>query len=133
MELDYLDHINAYGDNIVRLYNFDKSQALKFCNILHQTLIVAQKNLVLDTVDFIQGRNCSLTLRLSETDEGITSEDNKKFFCDLTLATYENMLLLLQPFCKKETKAYQYLYDVDSLTDFLFTPNGSWEEEDLVN
>jgi len=130
MELDYIDHINAYGDNIVRLYNFDKSQAVQFCKILHQTLLIDQKELHLHTLDFVQARNCSLVLRLSETDEGITSSNSKSFFCDLTVRSYENMLALLEPFCKKETKAYQFLYDVDSLTDFLFTPNGSWEEEE---
>ncbi len=133
MELDYIDHINAYGDNIVRLYNFDKSQALQFCQIVHQRLVVDQKELDLITLDFIQARNCSLVLRLSETDEGITSDDDDAFFCDLTIAGYKNMLALIEPFCKKDSKAYQYLYDVDSLTDFLFTPSGSWEEEKEID
>jgi hypothetical protein len=126
MELDYIDHINAYGDNIVRLYNFDKSQAMLFCNILHQNLIVDQKELELCKLDFIQARNCSLVLRISATDEGITSSDNQSFFCDMTKEGYKQMLILLEPFCLKETKAYQLLYDIDSLTDFLFSPNGSW-------
>jgi hypothetical protein len=65
-------------------------------------------------------------LRISSLDEGITSSDNKIFYCDLTISGYEQMLLLLEPFCKKETKGYQMLYDIDSLTDFLFSPSGTW-------
>jgi hypothetical protein len=67
MLLDYIDKINEFGDNIVRLYDFDRSQADKF-----------------------------------------------------------RLISLLAPFCKKETKGYQWLYDVDSKTDFLFSPGGTW-------
>ena len=126
MELDYIENFNEYGDNIVRLYNFDKLQAIQFCQILHQNIIVNKKQLDLATIDFIQARNCNLILRVSDTDEGITSIDNKVFYCDLTIRAYEQMLLLLEPFCKKETKGYQWLYDIDSLTDFLFSPSGTW-------
>ena len=126
MELDYIDNFNEYGDNMVRLYNFDKLQAIMFCEILHQHVIISKKELDLTTLDFIHARNCSLTLRIAEIDDGITSTDNKIFFCDLTLAAYENMLRLLQPYCIKECKGYQYLYDIDSLTDFVFSP---WGEE----
>ena len=126
MELDYIENFNEYGDNIVRLYNFDKLQAIQFCQILHQNIIVNKNQLDLATIDFIQARNCSLMLRVSDTDEGITSPDNKVFYCDLTIGGYEQMLLLLEPFCKKETKGYQMLYDIDSLTDFLFSPSGTW-------
>jgi len=126
MELDYIENFNEYGDNIVRLYNFDKLQANKFCQILHQNIIVNKSQLDLATIDFIEARNCSLMLRISSLDEGITSSDNKIFYCDLTIIGYEQMLLLLEPFCKKETKGYQMLYDIDSLTDFLFSPSGTW-------
>jgi hypothetical protein len=126
MELDYIENFNEYGDNIVRLYNFDKLQAIQFCQILHQIIIVNKSQLDLSTIDFIEARNCSLMLRISSLDEGITSSDNKIFYCDLTISGYEQMLLLLEPFCKKETKGYQMLYDIDSLTDFLFSPSGTW-------
>ena len=31
----------------------------------------------------------------------------------------------LEPFCNKETKSYQYLYDLDNPTDFIFSPSGT--------
>ena len=34
MELDYIDNLNEHGDNVVRLYNFDKSEAIKFSELI---------------------------------------------------------------------------------------------------
>ena len=126
MQLDYIDKINEFGDNIVRLYDFDRAQADKFRQIVTQSIIVEKKQLDLSTVDFIQARNCNLVLRISDEDEGIWRSTKTKFYCDLTIEGYQLMISLLAPFCKKETKGYQWLYDVDSKTDFLFSPGGTW-------
>lgn len=126
MQLDYIDRINEYGDNIVRLYDFNSKEADKFRKIVHQTIVLNKEPLELSTIDFIVPRNCNLTLRISAEDEGITTSDKMHFFCDMTIAGYERMIALLQQFCNKETKGYQYLYDIDSQTDFLFSPAGTW-------
>jgi len=126
MQLDYIDKINEFGDNIVRLYDFDSSQANKLQQILQQIIIVDKKHLDLSTVDFIQARNCNLILRISDEDTGIVRSGKQTFFCDLTIGGYEHMVALLEPFCKRETKGYQWLYDIDSQTDFLFSPGGTW-------
>lgn len=126
MKLDYIDNVNEYGDNIVRLYEFDKSQAERFRLAIQETIIEKKKNLDLSTLDFIHNRNCKLTLRISIEDIGIITSDKKTFFCDLTLQGYEIMISLLNPFCNRETIGYQFLYDVDSSTDFLFSPGGTW-------
>lgn len=126
MQLDYIDKINEFGDNIVRLYDFDSLQAIKFQQILQQIIVVDKKHLDLSTVDFIQARNCNLILRISDEDTGIVGSGKHKFFCDLTIAGYKHMVALLDPFCKRETKGYQWLYDIDSHTDFLFSPGGTW-------
>ena len=125
MQLDYIENINAYGNHVVRLYGFDKSQAIKFRQLI--TDILANKNeLNLSSVNFIEARNCNLVLRIADTDEGITTTDKKQFFCDLTIAGYEQMVMLLAPFCSKETKGYQWLYEIDNPIDFLFSPAGTW-------
>lgn len=126
MNLDYIDKTNEYGDNMVRLYDFDKAESIKFRDAVQQTIIVNKKLLPLTTLDFIHARNCYLTLRISDEEEGITTTDKVNFVCDLTLNGYEHMISLLETFCKKETKGYQWLYDVDSQTDFLFSPGGTW-------
>jgi hypothetical protein len=126
MKLDYIDKINEYGDHIVRLYDFDKAEAIKFRNTLQHTIIINQQHLDLTVIDFIEARNCTLTLRISEEDEGIITSNKKQFYCNLTTKGFEQMILLLEPFCNRETKGYQWLYDIDSSTDFLFSPGGTW-------
>jgi|TARA_B110000285_G_C14840303_1_gene475045 hypothetical protein len=126
MELDYIESINAFDDNVVRLYNFNKSQAIKFRDLINDTVIIRKQKLDLSQVEFIESRNCNLILGLFREDEGILSDDNKTFYCLLTLESYKTMLELLEPFCNKETIGYQYLYDVDNPTDLLFSPAGTW-------
>jgi hypothetical protein len=125
MKLNYIDNLNEYGDNVVRLFDFDKLQSIKFRDLVEEFVVGKKQELDLATIDFIEAINCNLILRIAEEDEGILSEDNVNFYCDLTLEGYNQMLILLQPFCEKETKGFKYLYDIDSLTDLLFAPAGS--------
>jgi hypothetical protein len=126
MQLDYIENINEFGENVVRLYNFDRSEVIKFRALIKDTIVDRKRRLDLSQIDFIENRNCNLILGLFKTDEGMLSSDNKTFYCALTLESYTTMLKLLEPFCEKETKGYQFLYDVDNPTDFLFSPAGTW-------
>ena len=125
MKLDYIGNYNEYGENILRLYNFDKSQAIKFRDLIQEVIVDQQKRLDLSQVEFIEKGDCNLILGIFKTDEGILSDDNKNFICALTLDGFKNMLKILEPFCMKETKGYQYLYEIDNPTDFLFSPAGT--------
>jgi hypothetical protein len=126
MKLDYIDNVNNYGEDIVRLYDFKKEEALRFKEAIEETIIARNEELQLELLDFIEPRNCYLTLRLYDTDEGIQTLDNINFYCFLTLEAYKEMVKLIEPFCKKDTKAYQILYDIDTPIDFLFAPAGTW-------
>jgi len=125
MKLDYIGGFNEYEENILRLYNFNMSQAIKFRNLVQEVVVNRNQKLDLSKVDFIENGDYNLILGLFKTDEGILSNDNKNFICALTLNGFNNMLKLLEPFCNKETKSYQYLYDLDNPTDFLFSPVGT--------
>ncbi len=125
MKLDYIHSFNEFGENIIRLYDFDKALAIKFRQAIIDTIISNKTGLNLMDLDFIEVVNCNLVLRLWKEDEGISTSNNKTFYCDLTLETFEKMIQLLEPFCTKETRGYQYLYDIDNPTDFLFSPTGS--------
>jgi hypothetical protein len=125
MKLEFLDNVNEYQDQVIRLYNFDSSEALKFSNAIKRTIIEAEQSLDLNSLEFIENVNCKLILHISETDEGIFSMDNKTFFCDLTMDGYKNMIQLLEPFCKKNSRSFTMLYDLDTQMDFLFSPYGS--------
>ena len=126
MELDYIENVNELDENVVRLYNFDKAEAIQFRDLIQNVIIDKRKKLDLSEVDFITPRNCNLLFGLFKSDEGILTKDNETFFCILTLEGYVNMVKLLEPFCQKESRGFQYLYDIDNPTDLLFSPTASW-------
>ena len=126
MQLDYIHNINNSGEHMVRLYNFDMLQAIQFRKHIQDVILIKNKPLNINELDFIEARNCELTLRIADDDIGIVTEDTVLFFCDLTLEGFQEMVELLAPFCLKETKGYQWLYDIDSEIDFLFSPGGTW-------
>lgn len=129
MELDYIENINGHDENIVRLYNFNKEEAIKFSTLIKETIIEKRQKLDLSEVDFIERRNCNLIFGLFKSDEGILTKDNETFFCILTLDGFVKMLELIAPFCKKESRSYQYLYDIDNPTDLLFCPSATSYDE----
>jgi hypothetical protein len=126
MRLDYIDGLNGFGDNMVRLFDFNMSEAILFRDALIEFTNSRSPFLKLEDLTFIEARNCNLVLFKSDEDEGIISEDDENFFCVLTIEGYQRMIQLLEPFCNKETKGYQFLYELDNLTDFLFSPAGTW-------
>jgi hypothetical protein len=129
MKLDFIENIDGHDQSIVRLYNFNKKEAIKFRDLLEDTVIAKKQKLDLSQVDFITPRNCNLIFGLFKTDEGILTKDNQTFFCILTLDGFKKMIKLIAPFCKKESKGYQYLYEIDNPIDLLFCPTASFDEE----
>ena len=125
MEIDYIENVNGLGENVVPLYNFNKAEAIQFRALLKEKIIDKKQKLDLSEVDFITPRNCNLIFGLFKSDEGIITKDNETFFCILTLIGFKNMLKLLEPFCNKESRSFQYLYDIDNPTDLLFSPSAS--------
>jgi len=125
MELDYVDNVNGLNENIVRLFNFDKAEAIQFIDLFIDAILTRQEKLDVSQVDFRTSHSCNLIFGLFKSDEGILSKDNETFFCILTLEGYKNMLELIEPFCIKESKSFRYIYDVDTPTDLLFAPAAS--------
>ncbi len=127
MKLKFLESINEYGEHIVKLYSFDKEEANKFKHAIQLTIIDDNKSLDLDSLDYIESVNCKLILRLSDTDEGIIPINDENFdllYCNLTTNGYRKMLDLIEPYCSKNSRSFQMLYDLDTEIDFLFTPVG---------
>lgn len=120
MKLDFLEDINEFGDHTVRLSDFDKAQAVQFKQVL-ETLVKTGREVDLNEQDFIEAVNCGLTLRVSDTDEGIITEEYALFYCDLTVDGYKKMIRLVEPFCNKESRTFQWLYELDNPIDFLFS------------
>jgi hypothetical protein len=130
MQLDFIPNYNSYNENLVRLCNFSFVEAQQLRDLIEDKVLLKNEILNLNALAFIEAKNCSLRLRISETDEGILTVDNKQFFCCLTANGFQKMLQLMQPFCIKDCKAYQWLYDLDCEISFLFTPSGSFEIEE---
>lgn len=130
MKLKFLENINEYDEHAVRLNDFDKTQAAMFLQILKDLITNKNAFINLSDYEFIEPVNCELILRISETDEGIITEDNTHFFCDLTLKSYSEMIKLIEPFCIRETDAYRILYDLDNPIDFIFSAG---KENEIVN
>ena len=133
MKLEWLDDISNGGktlgveiDQLVRLYDFDTFQANKLRQSIQQIIIEKRTSLDLSELDFIENINCRIILHLAETDTGITRADKSNFTCSLTIGGYETIANLLQPFCIKEDIGYQWLYNIDTPIDFLFSPGGGW-------
>ena len=129
MKLEFVDNVSEYGDQTIRLFDFNKELATKFRDAVQKTLLDDNKSLDLSTFDFIDCGKFKLILHLSEEDEGVMTQDNLLFFCDLTRKGYENMIRLLAPFCNKDTRSFQMLYDLDTEIDFQFAPYGESERE----
>jgi hypothetical protein len=127
MTLDYLSNINAFGDHIIRLYNFNMVQAAAFLEVFENTILKNKKVLDLSEVLFIDRTGINLKFRIFEEDEGIRTNDGVTFFCDMTYKSFERMAELIAPFTTKETRTYQYLYELDIETDLIFSPEGTWD------
>lgn len=121
MKLEFLKNINRYDEHAIRLSDFNSSQASLFSKAIYGLVADSKNNLDLSALDFIHHVNCHLTLRASIEDIGISTTDNVNFFCDLTINTYQNIIGLLEPFLRKESKGYQWLYDIDTPIGFLFS------------
>ena len=111
MKLEFLDDISNGGrfkqlvsDQLVRLYDFGPSQAVR----LREPV------------------NCHVVFILSEEDKGLQTRNELHFSCALTIASYQQMIYLMEPFCERGFTGFQWLYELDCEIDLLFPPGGTW-------
>lgn len=133
MKLEYLDDISDGGkytdvfpEQLIRLYNFDSVEAKMLSDQIRTEILEKEASLDLGSLNFIEALNCNLELRLSQTSFGIRPVDDCNFKCDLTIADFEDMLQRIEPFYLVDQNVYQWLYDIDTPIEFLFSPGGSW-------
>jgi len=135
MKLEFLSNIGddgkfpgVYPERLIRLYEFHIEEALLFMKAVKNTLVNEERLLALHKLSFIEPINCELTLETSNFDKGILQLKDNVFACCLTKCRYEEMSLLIEPFCNKAS-GYQWLYEwecTDSSIEFLLSPHGSW-------
>jgi hypothetical protein len=140
MKVEFLDDISGDGhypsadpNRLIRLYDFDLEEALKFRDAIQTKLLDHGESLKLANESYIAEIACNLELRIGKSDAGVTTSDFINFYCDLTSDGYSHMLRMMEPFCDpKNEEAYQFtshqwLYDpTNDAIDLLFSPGGSW-------
>ena len=130
MKLELKRNINEFKEHAVRLSDFDSSEAALFRNAIDVLTLDPENTIDLAAFDFVQSVNCYLVLRTSREDRGRITADGVHFICDLTIGSYKNMASLLEPFCRKESKGYQWLYDLDNPIGFLFSAGKDMPDEE---
>jgi len=98
-------YVNVVSERLIRLYDFNRHQALSLKEVIEKELLVRQKDISLSSLDFVEPINCSLTLKLSIVDRGIALVDNGDFECYLTDTAYKEMTYLIEPIlCKGSSR-----------------------------
>ena len=133
MRLDFIDNINEFGESIVRLYDTNMAESQQLSTILKAW--IKQPNTVLDLsmLPFIESRNCNVILVVGDEDEGLLTDNYETFYCKLTTEGFEGIIEALEPFCNKETLGYKWLYDIDNPIDLLYSPAGTYEDNEPMD
>ena len=70
---------------------------------------------------------CSLVLKTGDKNRGVIQVSIKSFECILKKEVWENAHNLIEPFCDSiNSNVYQWLYDMDTDIELLFSPTGKW-------
>lgn len=125
MKLEHLPAAPDSHDELIRLFSFDARETAALMTVVSDWLRDPSAPLRLEALPFVSNVNCSLHFVLAAQDDGIRENAFGAYECRLTIASFERMLNLVEPFCK-EAKGYQWLYDLDTPIDFLLSVNGAW-------
>lgn len=113
-------------EEIVRFFDFTMQEADLLSKAIQYFVLEKKENLDVTRLTFVEALNCNLIFVLASEDIGIEYIEKTGFVCGLTVSGYEKMLKLMEPFTKRDLKSYQWLYDLDTPVDLLFSPKGSW-------
>lgn len=130
MKLEWLQGMEEYdleSDEIVRLFDFTKDEALLFKKAIEYFVLELNESLDLTRLSYVEALNCNLIFQLTDEDYGIEFVQKTGFICGLTRDSYEKMIQLIEPFCARDLSSYQWLYDVDTEIDLLFSPSAKAE------
>ncbi len=62
MRLDYIKNTNEYGDDMIRLYEFNREESIKFRQFVQNFIDSEENQINLIKADFIEPRNCNLSI-----------------------------------------------------------------------
>jgi len=130
MKIEYLTNTNPAHpkDSILRIFDFTSSEACQFRDILSKLADGSIPEINVSELPFVTPiAGCRLTLQVGSRDKGVIRASNSAFECILTKLTWENAEGLVEPFCDaREFSGYQWLYNLDTDIELLFSQNGDW-------
>lgn len=129
MKIEYLPNTDPVHpkDAIFRVFDFNSSEACQFRDILVGLSNGSVSEVHMKELPFIAvAGECHLVLKVGSMDAGIVTRSGTDFECVLKRNTWKNAACLVEPFCEEELSGHQWLYDLDTDIEFLFSPSGDW-------
>ena len=130
MKIEHLTNTNPAHpkDSILRIFDFTSSEACQFRDILSKLADGSISEFDLSGLPFVTSiGGCRLTLKVGSRDKGVIRFSDTAFECILTKLTWENAEAFVEPFCDtKDFSGYQWLYNLDTDIELLFSQGGDW-------
>ena len=129
MKIEHLTNTNSVHskDSILRIFDFDSPEACHFRDVLSKLASGGISEIDLSDLPFVTSIDgCRLILKVGTRDKGVIHFSSTIFECILTRLTWDNAEGLVEPFCGGNLSGYQWLYDLNTDIQFLFSPSGDW-------
>ena len=130
MKIEHLTNTNPAHpkDSILRIFDFTSSEACQFRDILSKLADGSCTEILLNSFTFVTSvADCSLVLKVGPKDKGVISLSTNEFECILKRDTWDDAQAFVEPFCDtKDVSGYQWLYNLDTDIELLFSKDGDW-------
>lgn len=129
MNIEHITNTNPANsnDSILRLCDFDASEACQFRDILAGLANGSVSRVELKSFSFVHvSADCDLILTVGQKNKGVVILSDNVFECVLTKEKWKDAECLVQPFCEGNMTGYQWLYDLNTDVELLFSPSGRW-------
>ena len=129
MKIEHLTNTNSAHpkDSILRIFDFDLSEACRFRDMLSRLADGSATTIDLDRISFVEAiADCHLVLKVGTKSKGVIILSKSTFECILTRDAWEDAKDLIEPFCEGNLSGYQWLYNLNTNVELLFSPSGDW-------
>jgi hypothetical protein len=129
MKIDHLTKTNPDHpkDSILRIFDFDVSEACQFRELLLSLADGSATMIDLNSISFVEGVDgCHLFLKVGTGSKGVIVLLKNTFECILTRDDWDVAKDLVEPFCEGNLSGYQWLCNLGTRIELLFSPNGDW-------
>ncbi len=128
MLIEYVSNVNQKfpKDAIVRIFDFTMRESKDFCRSMMRIWETGEP-LDMATLNFAKEINCKLRFAVDDRDQGVRKSSDGNFVCFLTKKSYWEMYRLIESYNEKEGElAHQWLYNLNTDIDLLYSRTGLW-------